>query len=121
MEAKDLRIGNLVQYSNDERIFVNLIGKTLEVTAADILSIYNDNIPVEPILLTEKWLIKLDFLKVACHYENDCFDIYNYKQWFVVELIENEKSFELGLKCKYVHQLQNLYFAITGEELIIKK
>ena len=26
-----------------------------------------------------------------------------------------------GVNVKYVHQLQNLYFALTGEELILKE
>ena len=62
LSAKELRIGNLAQYANDERVFVDLIGKTIEVTAADILSIYNDNIPVEPIQLTEEWIKKFGFV-----------------------------------------------------------
>ena len=122
MKATDLRIGNLVQYANDERVFVNLIGKTLKVTAADILSIYDDNIPVEPILLTEEWLKKFEFVKVGNHYEKNCFNIYKYKDGMEIELRNNEdgESFVIGIRCNCVHKLQNLYFAITGEELIIK-
>ena len=124
MKATDLRIGNLVQYSNDERIFVNLIGKTLKVTAADILSIYDDNIPVEPILLTEEWLKKFEFVKVGNHYEKNCFNIYKYKYKDEVEIeLRNDEDGELfviELRYNYVHQLQNLYFAVTGEELTIK-
>jgi hypothetical protein len=114
LSATDLRIGNLVQYTNDERVFVNLIGKTLEVTAADILSIYNDNIPVEPILLTEQWIEKFGFSKHSGGYlsNNETIELtFDFLVW---------KPNIKRLKILYVHQLQNLYFAITGEELILK-
>jgi hypothetical protein len=32
----------------------------------------------------------------------------------------NNNSHWLDIEIKYVHQLQNLYFALTGEELEIK-
>ena len=122
MNTIELRIGNLVQYANDERVFVNLIGKTLEITAADILSIYNDNIQVEPILLTEEWLIKFGFKRVqedkyGCHYENQECWVYLSHGGFDVEVITDDERFNLLRTYKYVHQLQNLYFAITGKEL----
>jgi hypothetical protein len=44
---------------------------------------------------------------------NNGFIIYQYGDNFVFEYRE-------GVKVKYVHQLQNLYFALTGEELTIK-
>ena len=122
MNTKELRIGNMVQYTNDERVFVNLIGKTLEITAADILSIYNDNIQVEPILLTEEWLIKFGSKRVqedkyGCHYENQECWVYLSHGGFDVEVITDDERFNLLRTYKYVHQLQNLYFAITGKEL----
>ena len=122
MNTKELRIGNMVQYTNDERVFVNLIGKTLEITAADILSIYNDNIQVEPILLAEEWLIKFGFKRVqedkyGCHYENQECWVYLSHGGFDVEVITDDERFNLLRTYKYVHQLQNLYFAITGKEL----
>ena len=76
---------------------------------------------LEPISLTEEWLLKLGFKKQMA--------------WtFYIPIIGNmklvyylgEKGWSIGNKeysdheCKYVHQLQNLYFALTGEELTIK-
>lgn len=122
MKASDLRIGNFVQYANDERVFVNLIGKTLEVTACDIFNIEKDGIPFEPIFLTEEWVKKFGFVGVGNHYEKNCFNIYKYKDGMEIELRndEDDELFVIGMRCNCVHKLQNLYFAITGEELIIK-
>lgn len=75
---------------------------------------------VKPIPLTEEWLFKLGFVKTM--------------SWtFAKDLTGNnilvyylgEKGFSLGFKnysdfkCEYVHQLQNLYFALTQRELTI--
>jgi hypothetical protein len=105
MEAKDLRIGNYVNPKNlaivSPSFFIGLIGS-------------NPVIPVEPIPLTEEWF---DKLKVP--------------QWFraVIGGCDNSESYYINisflplgyLDIKYVHQLQNLYHALTGEELTIKK
>jgi hypothetical protein len=77
----------------------------------------------KPIPLTEEWLLKLGLEKIGI--------------WtFSLNLAGNldliyylgEKGWSIGLKSysdfsnlKYVHQLQNLYFALTGKELTIKE
>jgi hypothetical protein len=77
---------------------------------------------VKPIPLTEEWLFKFGF-----KFDGHC-------SWWKNELIEltidigedeysvfNDNGDYITLKgIKYVHQLQNLYFAIKGEELTIK-
>ncbi len=74
---------------------------------------------VYPILVDEKWLLKFGFTKT----EKDDFDLsYNFPLISGNIIIELERCFVLTHKiiiarCKYVHQLQNLYFAITQEEL----
>jgi len=75
----------------------------------------------EPIPLTEEWLLKFGFEKhrfshlkkhksgvVLCLLD-DCFVLNNYKDHLII-----------NYKNKYVHQLQNLYFALTGQELELK-
>lgn len=125
MEAKDLRIGNLV-YFND------LLLKF------EFESGWNFDF-IEPILLTEEWLIKFGFEKVI--YESDETGYGNdyeleikgvgcisYSDDFSCALFGSKESSkdELGFlpnwdNCKHVHSLQNLYFALTGEELKIKE
>ena len=69
---------------------------------------------ISPILLTEKWLLRFGFAITGPHATlNSPF----------VELFNGPDGWEWdfdGLSiaaCKYVHSLQNLFYALTGEEL----
>ena len=114
MKASELRIGNLIIHSlpfgSD---------KIKKVTAFDLAYI-TENTKEEycPIPLTEEWLLKFGFEKQ--HNEED-FD-YWFKNDFSNDIIwEHSEGFchnlNYGGDIKYVHQLQNLYFALTNEEL----
>jgi len=93
---------------------------------------------VKPIKLTEEWLIKLGFTNM----ENICWQRYVQKKWVNFEngffffrvmkhsfawwfILEDEINTERGINMgdiQYVHELQNLYFVLTGKELkYIKK
>jgi hypothetical protein len=116
MKANELRIGNWIESK----------GKQIEVTCVDILNYWNTECyGVEPIPLTEEWLIKfgvnvgfLDFdspkltMSVNLDAKNGG---YNELQ------IATSGTSDLIIECNYVHQLQNLYFALTGEELTLKQ
>lgn len=69
----------------------------------------------EPIPLTEQWLFKFGFETNDVRYwqiSSFRLHINRYGEWiFKVETFEKE--------IKYVHQIQNLYFALTSEELKI--
>ena len=107
MEAKELRIGNLVYEK----------GKVKEM-----YSISNNNAKdysnMKPIPLTEEWLLKFGFNKISGWDD--------YKGWIKddVELECDCYGFDfinyLDKGVDYVHQLQNLYFALTNNELTIK-
>ncbi len=121
MKATELRIGN---WFNSVKF-----NTPVQCTLSDLYDLcansegaYN-NPPIddmfEPIPLTEEWLIKFGF-KVE---PDDDFTIWQKGQ------LEGLYDFKDGtyeynstvLEIKYVHQLQNLYFALTGEELTIQK
>ena len=70
----------------------------------------------EPILLTDEWLLKFGFrnnagfftlglLSCVESYDDQCYYFYYGKDG------DNE------IKIRYVHQLKNLYFALTQKEL----
>ena len=112
MKANELRIGNLVlsQWENN---------KIHKVRGQDIFDLEQgiDSNSFQPIPLTEEWLLKFGFNKGKFNYKWQYGNfIYDQKLklwvWFGVQihdyLIEN------------VHQLQNLYFALTAQELTIK-
>ena len=124
MKASELRIGNYYsQFGCDEKASWSTL-KSLE-------SAPTEQIWCKPIQLTEEWLLKFGFIRHHYDYANDVIYIKNIAdneidnaefEWGVYpnELgsgtqIKNRKSL------KYVHQLQNLYFALTGEELVVKE
>jgi hypothetical protein len=112
MKASELRIGNFttlgVVYLIDQDVFrvVDNEGDSFKNTWANI----------QPIPLSEKWLLKFGFETNDVRYwqiSSFRLHINRYGEWiFKVETFEQE--------IKYVHQLQNLYFALKGEELTIK-
>jgi len=130
METKELRLGNLVSFDGRIAIVyqVNRTGAVLQYegdTNTEIDGIRRSTVSIgdiKPIPLAEDWLIKFGFKKVqedkyGCHYENEECWIYLNHGGFDLELITDDERFNLLRTYKYVHQLQNLYFAITGKEL----
>tara|TARA_R110000822_G_scaffold241652_1_gene370895 strand:- start:621 stop:983 length:363 start_codon:yes stop_codon:yes gene_type:complete len=120
MKAKELRIGNLVILPKGLVKPVIEVSETLVRFQNQLFEIED----VEPIPLTEEWLFKFGFQKE----ESD--DVYCQFIDFTLDgesfLCKQEESDHMacilnGKKIDSVHQLQNLYFALTGEELEIKK
>lgn len=116
MKATEFRIGNLIY---------NTIGEvdTVNLDALKYLINYPNTLcQAKPIYLTEEWLLKFGFKakkKLSGHFGFYKDGWYLIPEEDVFELIAAGSSLIIG-KIKYVHQLQNLYFALTGEELIIK-
>ncbi|MEW7221982.1 hypothetical protein [Elizabethkingia anophelis] len=117
MEAKELRIGNYVNHNGFAPITID---------AVDIIHCKQHPEAYRPIELTEEWLIKLGFVSnnVAYKIDNDkfVFELYFYDAWNL-NYVEKEKfgdgSVELSGYWK-IHELQNLFYTLTGEELTIK-
>jgi hypothetical protein len=109
MKSNELRIGNYV--------FDNL-GGMLKIKGIDIDS---DLSNLEPILITEDRLIKLGFEKQMAW----TFKIHISGNRYLIYYL-GEKGWTIGNKqysdfdCQYVHQLQNIYFALTNKELTYK-
>jgi hypothetical protein len=118
LHATDLRIGNLVYYPFSKR--------NVKINQANLSDFANGYIKFEPIPLTEEWLIKMGFEK-SVDTTNLFVKIENINE-VQYEITFNEKvgcslyaeEFWLKDEIKYVHTLQNLYYALCGEELTIK-
>ncbi|WBV60257.1 hypothetical protein PFY12_14610 [Chryseobacterium camelliae] len=124
MEAKELRIGNLFQYDN----------KVFKVKEIRNYIISGDrgkgNVDftikeISPIELTEEWLLKFGFEKKAEHnFRLNVFArsiIHAYTHGKVEIELGNRSGYSFGYpQVQYVHQLQNLYFSLVGEELELK-
>lgn len=135
MKTNELRIGN----------WVNLIGivvgrellidgdlRETEITGfilGNLLSFapgkdFNKISSCSPIPLTEEWLVKFAFTPTD---DNTCLA----KEYVILEKPNDAHAYyhftyesdymERITVVRFVHQLQNLYFALTGEELIIKE
>jgi hypothetical protein len=79
------------------------------------------DIEFEPIPLTEEWLIKFGFTEEYRSKMHSTFYTENLSYYFWYENKRQYASFKgTDIVCQYVHQLQNLYFALTGEELTLK-
>jgi len=109
MKTTDLRIGNYIMDApimGDEPLEVHVIFDSLVIH--EETTIYRDE--MRPIPLTEEWLLKFGFEQ-----KTSSFVIYpvSIKKQTKNAFFYSPTSFHL----KYVHQLQNIYFALTGEEL----
>ncbi len=113
MEAKDLRIGNYVQGTpmSCPRLDYHSDGKTM-VTSYGIHLIDTNQWTVEPIQLTEELLLMFGFKRFQKDFSKPGLILHTRKRGFVVR-----KSIPI---IAHVHQLQNLYFALTGTELELK-
>lgn len=77
---------------------------------------------MEPIPITPEWLKRLGFEKgYKGVYTCDKLDIEPTKDGYQPVTMGHDDYVEYGLSIHYVHELQNLYFALTGEELTIKE
>jgi hypothetical protein len=117
MKANELRIGNFV-YDIHRGIVVDVHLNVLRSIKTNKTCLY------QPIPLTEDWLLKFGF-ELLCRKSPDGYKdtIFSMQKpyWTLMQLDKGwGVQFWQGNKLEYVHQLQNLYFALTGEELEMK-
>jgi hypothetical protein len=130
IQANDLRIGNILMSSKTSQ---TMTVKSINDTFCNCTfkgmkreSLGFNYSELKPIRLTEDWLIRFGFKRDA----NIDFVI---NHPLLTILIGGKDTYHSGhllliqngnkignSEIKYVHQLQNLYFALTNEELIIK-
>ena len=119
MTVNELRIGNLIKQPT--------LGGTLTVDwmIIEIISKLGDFYDSEPIPLTEEWLLKFGFEN---RIRDNTYKLKNFGKFIFDREMGWLSFYPAGLMCgmrcdfiKHVHQLQNLYFALTGTELEIKQ
>ena len=103
IKIQDLRIGNW---------YLNENGLSTQVDA-----LFGVELMGKPIQLTEQWLLNFAFLKENAGYLNNEIYIAKIDSVFChpIMLFDCEDYLEI----QYIHQLQNLYHALTGEELTL--
>ena len=136
MEANEMRLGNYVQTSEDDSY---PFGQVTCITE-ELITVGSDTLEpkyVRPIPLTEDWLLKMRFLRndaLSSAEENYEFPTRMGLFFLSKHTTMINKTVYYGLsfpgslgsvykpvqnQCRYVHQLQNLYFALTNTELTI--
>lgn len=108
INVRELRIGNRVNTPRGIKV----------ITFLNIDSEVSQNIDSKPIQITEEWLLKFGFEKMIV--ENyPIFILGNFMiEFYELESLVNYMNTEL-INIHYVHQLQNLYFALTQTELTL--
>lgn len=125
MDMKELRIGN---YIKSIGIIYKLISVDIKgnLKGIDDVTTFNLDGYYTPIPLTEEWLLKFGFERLS--YEKN-YPLYinknkdGYSHSFFVSIHSDFSRVSIvnqSLRTlKYVHELQNLYFALTQTELTI--
>ena len=136
MNANELRIGNKV-YDNGKICTIESINAFAD-GEADVYLVETGNagMYIDPIHLTEDILLKCGFeyrnenrgLGAILDFKNKEFDNWKYDMSVAFQHETDNKEIvylhflqhKTTNSIKYLHQLQNLYFALTQEELTIK-
>jgi hypothetical protein len=108
MKSNQLRIGNLVM--SDGYLY-----KVYHIPDDEDYFEECQSIP-----LTEEWLVKFGF--ESNNSTSNFLTYYNERYDYRIEIYQNgDVWFDELRKIQHVHQLQNLYFVLTGEELTLKE
>jgi hypothetical protein len=121
MTAKELKIGNYVDWNGEIAKISQLLEMEVFFKCGET-DLYSS---LKPIPLTEEWLLRLGFRKANeklyfLPVPNLAMEIHSvfYRDTWLIELANDRKN--IVTEAFQVHQLQNLYFALTDEELTIK-
>lgn len=134
MEITDLRIGNLVKYemkqafvvvidAPQQKLIIKYIDESLPISVTTysglIVGRIAPIIDISGIEVTEDFLLKNGMKKtviggILAQYSDKYYDGHEFKDG----IFHYHTGDCYWLECKCVHQLQNLYFALTGEEFI---
>lgn len=113
IQSNELRVGSFYNYNDNP---IKLDGSLLATYLQNDTDLY-----LYPIPLNKEWILKFEFeLMKESEHTLDTYSKKGFQVW-------NKNSSELLFICnsmtiylKFVHQLQNLYFALTNNELNIK-
>jgi hypothetical protein len=132
MKASELRIGNIVDL--DSRIAKIIDIGHLSCTVVDLEETQDtveDYDRVQGLTLTDEWFEKWGFYKDGEYWSKGIFDYkycFKYRDWannwaFYQEYTDSPdsnddgKKYPISFDIQYVHQLQNIWFALLHEEI----
>ena len=137
IDTKELRIGNLVTTDGLVSIVLEVRdnGAYLSVKEAQYGAFrHMHSNDIMPIPLTPEWLRKLGFTTLDAEVDIEVWGLDDNSNGEEFSIISDGLdtpmplffAYDLGYReikkeIQFVHQLQNLYFALTGEELTVKQ
>jgi hypothetical protein len=124
MEANELRLGNLCEYFIQDNVEKDYwVKNKIDIQDLELCLKEKEyfNKLYQPIPLTPEILEKCGF-----YFEKHWYKRIANLDFFICSLGNMDEFYLLQFgscgimpPCKYLHQLQNLYFALTGEELTV--
>lgn len=127
MKANELRIGNLIYWDITEKegIIHEVVGIKQDKPLTIPISLGDSMVEYKPIPLTEEWLVKFGFQEGVYWMSGNRYIDYRLGNFEISKQSLDEGIYYINASfpssINYVHQLQNLYFALTGNELVWKK
>jgi len=128
MKANELRIGNYVNIMNDTvddeyvKVIVTIRRNFAEIECNEDQDSFEYH-EIQPIPITEEWLVKFGFnkcnYKTVYHAPNSTIFLLNGRavKHYKRQDVEYFRMVREDVNIKYIHELQNLVFALTGVEL----
>lgn len=126
MKAEELRIGNLVQFDSVCRVY-EIQQNCFYVMNEEEISLKNTTCDLQPIPLTEEWLLRFGFEKKdftwtdksvskGLFFKGNYFIIAEEEGFLLCELRYNREQWFIK-NMDYVHELQNGWHFLNNEEL----
>lgn len=123
--ASELRIGNWVMYNDQNETPTPVV---IQINIADLALISDNNkyCNYQPIPLTEQILLDCGFDSNGIHifkkFNPRMCLFFNYGNCAEMDLAQDEKYISFrAMHIKHLHELQNLYYALTKQELVWKQ
>lgn len=125
LKVSELRLGNLISHNGSVMPVVQIERRFKTIFRLNDMDVDERIIEdhFQPISLTPEWLERCGFVEDRCGWtlpgtQFSLTDKY-YPCWLDRMLWPQDMPDFKHLSLQYVHQLQNLYFALTGQELAI--
>lgn len=118
VQKAELRIGNLIKANASFIGYLFVTEITNDVVHTDkgeTLEFYQ----IQPVVLTPEVLINAGFVFGRKFCAEDFYDVKRKKDIFGDEVWEFKRNNESLINVVHFHQLQNLYYALSGQELSI--
>jgi len=130
MTIQELRIGNIIRHNvkDETESLTGFCEPNEDAISEDDMWHFTGGVgfeDAEPIPLTREWLEKFGLFKYNNAWVFEMPEERQYLGGFSIFDYGNRLAYNtsdiINPPLEFVHQLQNLYFALTGEELTLKK